>query len=92
MENAETPLAIISIILPIYVTLWVLSQKNKKKQFSSLLEKVGEISDSMIGSIKDIKSNTKGIDDNKKDINDLQTTQKEQGLDIRELKTKIGNS
>ena len=92
MENEETPLAIISIILPIYVTLWVLSQKNKKKQFSSLLEKVGEISDSMIGSIKDIKSNTKGIDDNKKDINDLQTTQKEQGLDIRELKTKIGNS
>ena len=91
MVSLETLYTLIAIIFPIYVTLWIFSQKNKRKQFNSLLEKVGHISDSMIGSMKDIKSNTKDIKANQNDIFDLQATQTEHGLDIRELKTKIGN-
>ena len=91
MTTLEILFTCIATVISIYVPLWIFSQKNKRKQFSSLLEKVGHISDSMIGSMKDIKSNTKDIKANQNDIIDLQATQTEHGLDIRELKTKIGN-
>jgi len=40
MNTLETLFACITIIISIYVPLWMFSQTNKKKQFNTLLKKV----------------------------------------------------
>jgi len=89
MNTLETLFACITIIISIYVPLWMFSQTNKKKQFNTLLKKVSDISDNMIGSRKDIENNKDKIIVNKVSITKLEETQKEHGKDIIALKTKI---
>jgi hypothetical protein len=89
MNTLEIIFTFIAIIISIYLPLWLNSQRNKKEQFKVLLDKVGVISDGVLLSKRDIKVNAKGIEDNKTDIENIQGKQELQGLDIKELQTKI---
>lgn len=89
MNTLEIIFTFIAIIISIYLPLWLNSQRNKKEQFKVLLDKVGVISDGVLLSKRDIKVNAKGIEDNKTDIESIQGKQELQGLDIKELQTKI---